>query len=228
VKELLLSREVRSPISGVVRRLSLSAGEDGLVVEALVEVLGKETREASAGSPPAANGLVSRRKAENAEKNLPNITDEKSEAMFGKSIEIYFSPGPEPERALIRLMDRAQEAIRIALYYFTDRDLAQALVRAFQRGVKVQVLLDEEQRAAKYSKSRYLAGKGIEVRYYGGEGIFHHKFMVVDGLVVATGSYNWMASAGERNEENLIVIHDPQTARLYEREWQRLWERSVR
>jgi len=233
VEELLASREVRSPISGVIRRLTLSAGEEGLRVEALVEVL--EAGEASLSSPgstPKDEGQKSSRAAEGLAENLPNRPESLSEEMFGKStaskIEVYFSPGPEPERALTRLMDQAQATIHIALYYFTDRDLAQALVRAFERGVKVQVLLDEEQRTAKYSKSRYLAGKGIEVRYYGGEGIFHHKFMVVDGLVVATGSYNWMASAGERNEENLIVIHDPQTARLYEREWQRLWERSVR
>jgi phosphatidylserine/phosphatidylglycerophosphate/cardiolipin synthase-like enzyme len=148
--------------------------------------------------------------------------------MFGKSrgIEIYFSPGPEPEQALIKLMDSAQATIHIALYYFTDRELAQALVRAFERGVQVQVLLDEDQRTAKYSKSRYLADKGIEVRYYEGSGYFHHKFAVFDSAVVATGSYNWTASAQSRNEENLIVIQDREVAQIYLEEWQRLWEVS--
>jgi inner membrane protein len=42
VEELLRSREVRSPISGVIRRLAIEAQEKGLRVEALVEVLGNQ------------------------------------------------------------------------------------------------------------------------------------------------------------------------------------------
>jgi phosphatidylserine/phosphatidylglycerophosphate/cardiolipin synthase-like enzyme len=125
-------------------------------------------------------------------------------------------------------MDQAERSIRIAHYYFTDRDLAQALVRAKERGVEVKVLLDEEQQTAQYSKSRYLAERGIEVRYYGGAGLFHHKFAYFDSQIVATGSYNWTASAGEQNEENLIVIEDPHIAQIYEEEWLRLWEKGVR
>jgi membrane-bound metal-dependent hydrolase YbcI (DUF457 family) len=228
VEELLQSREVRSPLSGVIRRLTLSAQEKGLRVEALVEVLGKEAAPGPPGSTPVADGQEARSAAENSPENLPNTDEAKSGVMFGKSapIEIYFSPGPEPEQALIKLMDQAQATIHIALYYFTDRELAQALVRAHERGVRIQVLLDEDQRTAEYSKSRYLQGKGLEVRFYGGSGYFHHKFMVIDSAVVATGSYNWTASAQSRNEENLLVIHDPLVAQVYLKEWQRLWEVS--
>jgi phosphatidylserine/phosphatidylglycerophosphate/cardiolipin synthase-like enzyme len=198
VEELLKSREVRSPVSGVIRRLTLEAQEEGIRVEALVEV--EEAAEA-----PAAKETAS-----------------------ACPCAVYFTPGDGPEQALLRLIDSAQGSIHLALYYFTDRDLAQALVRAFERGIEVKVLLDEEQKTAKYSKSRYLAEKGIEVRYYGGAGLFHHKFALFDYEIVATGSYNWTASAGEQNEENLIVIEDPRIARIYEEEWQRLWGRSVR
>jgi membrane-bound metal-dependent hydrolase YbcI (DUF457 family) len=208
VEELLKSREVRSPVAGVIRRLTLQAQEEGIAVEALVEV--QKAVEASAGSPSEVDGL-----------------DSPSSASACPCA-VYFTPGDGPERALLRLIDSAQGSIHLALYYFTDRDLARALVRAFQRGVEVQVLLDEEQKTAKYSKSRYLAEKGIEVRYYGGAGLFHHKFAVFDSQIVATGSYNWTASAQEQNEENLIVIEDSAIAQIYEEEWQRLWERGVR
>jgi phosphatidylserine/phosphatidylglycerophosphate/cardiolipin synthase-like enzyme len=51
----------------------------------------------------------------------------------------------------------------------------------------------------------------------------HHKFMVVDGGIVVTGSYNWSHAAEERNDENLIVILNPDIATLYEAEFDRIW-----
>jgi len=138
-------------------------------------------------------------------------------------IAVYFSPSPQPEQAIIEQLDSAQNSIHIAMYYFTDSDLAWAVVHAFERGVEVKVLLDEEQETATYSKSRFLANRGIPVRLYGGEGIMHNKFAVIDGQVVITGSYNWTASAGEKNEENLLVIDCAGLAQTYEAEFQRLW-----
>jgi membrane-bound metal-dependent hydrolase YbcI (DUF457 family) len=224
VEELLESREVRSPVSGVIRRLELQAGEEGLRVEALVEVSKASDR---LGLAAAADGHGQDQR-QPVEPPAPAAAPAPVAAAEVCPCAVYFTPGDGAERALLRLIDSAEASIRVALYYFTDRELAQALLRAFARGVEVRVLLDEEQRTAKYSKSRYLAERGVEVRFFEGPGIFHHKFAVFDSRVVATGSYNWTASAQKQNEENLIVIEDDEIARLYEEEWRKLWGRSVR
>jgi len=139
------------------------------------------------------------------------------------SIDVYFSLVDGPEGAIIEELNKATESINIAMYYFTDRDLANAVIDAHNRGVAVRIYLDKDQKEAKYSKSRYLAKQGVSIRYSSNPYLMHHKFAVIDSEVVPTGSYNWTASAGERNNENLLVIRDPPLVGRYEKEFDRLW-----
>lgn len=206
VEELLKSRQVLSPISGIIRRLSYEAKGGYLEVTASVEV-----REIS--------------QQQNVAVSDQSAVSQDQAADGCPSIEVYFAPGNGPEDAIIRELKAAQSQVLIALYYLTDSEISWEIVHAFERGVLVQVLLDEEQREAKYAKGRFLAGKGIPVRYFEDPGIFHHKFAVIDKVVI-TGSYNWTASAQKENEENLLVIRDQGIARTYEEEWRRLWEQA--
>ena len=48
---------------------------------------------------------------------------------------------------------------------------------------------------------------------------------VTIAYVIVTGSYNWTASAGERNNENLLVIRDPPLASRYKQEFDPLWSK---
>ncbi len=43
----------------------------------------------------------------------------------------------------------------------------------------------------------------------------HHKVIVIDGKIVITGSYNFSASAEERNDENVVIIFDEAVAKVY-------------
>jgi len=139
------------------------------------------------------------------------------------SINVYFSLVDDPEGAIIEELNSAQESIDIAMCYFTDRHLANAIIDAHKRGVRVRVYLDENQKKAKYSKSSYLAKQGLSIRYSNNPYLMHHKFAVIDEELVITGSYNWTAYAGERNNENLLVIRDPPLVTRYEQEFTRLW-----
>ena len=139
------------------------------------------------------------------------------------SIDVHFSLINDPEGAIIEELNKAKKSIDIAMYYFTDRDLANTVIDAYNRGVTVRIYLDKDQKEAKYSKSCYLAKHGITIRYSNNPYIMHHKFTVIDEELVITGSYNWTASAGVRNNENLLVIRDPPLVNSYEQEFYRLW-----
>ena len=54
----------------------------------------------------------------------------------------------------------------------------------------------------------------------------HHKVMIVDGVIVITGSYDWTETAETYNDENLIVISSSQIASVYEEEFSRIWDLS--
>ena len=136
---------------------------------------------------------------------------------------VYFSPGVRQH--LLERLATTKQTIDVAMYSFTDSDLAWALVRAAGRGVKVRVYLDRGQAEGRYAKGRFLAQRGIPVRYYRGEGLMHHKFAVLDGREVITGSYNWTASAEEKNKENALILKGQELAAAYAAEFERLWQR---
>ena len=154
--------------------------------------------------------------------------------------EVYFSPQGGAEAALEKLLDGARQDIRAALYFFTNRTLAAAVLRAHKRGVRIQVIIDGNDESD-YSKGYYLRQRGVDVRYARGLpkkakkskkrkyrvkkfGLMHHKFMVVDDKIVAAGSYNWTASAERWNRENLLVIKSSSLARKYTVEFNKIWE----
>ncbi|NES86904.1 MAG: quinolinate synthase NadA [Moorea sp. SIO2B7] len=58
--------------------------------------------------------------------------------------------------------------------------------------------------------------------------VLHHKFAILDGKTVITGSHNWSKAANTRNDETLLVIHSPMVAAHFEREFQRLYGKAVK
>jgi len=139
-------------------------------------------------------------------------------------LEVYFSLYDNPESIIIENIDNAKESINIAMYAFTDREIAQAIIRAKDSGVDIKIYLDRSQVNAKYSKTRYFLNNGIKnIRISSNNYIMHNKFAVIDNKIVITGSYNWTASAGERNDENLLVIDDKNIINKYQNQFNNLW-----
>jgi len=137
--------------------------------------------------------------------------------------EIYFSLYDNPQKEIIKNINQAEAFINIAMYIFTDREIALPLVKASERGVKVRLYLDKEQVDYKYSQSRFLVQKGIKTRISSNNYIMHHKFAIIDNRLLLTGSYNWTFSANNRNDENLMVIDDPEVIEIFQNQFVDLW-----
>ncbi len=137
--------------------------------------------------------------------------------------EVYFSLSNNPQKEIIKNINRAQASINIAMYIFTDREIALPLIEARERGVKVRLYLDKEQVDYKYSQSRFLVQKGIKTRISSNNYIMHHKFAIIDNRLLLTGSYNWTFSANNRNDENLMVIDDPEIIEIFQNQFINLW-----
>ncbi|MBN2808731.1 MAG: DUF1669 domain-containing protein [Deltaproteobacteria bacterium] len=165
-----------------------------------------------------------------------------SDSRAAAPAEVYFSPQGGAQAALEKLLDNARNEVCAAVYFFTSRPLAAAVLRAHKRGVHVQLIIDGNDESD-FSKGYYLRQRGIEVRYARGLpqrseksekgkyrikkfGLMHNKFMVVDDKFVATGSYNWTAAAEKWNCENLLVINSSSLARSYTGEFKKLWKRT--
>lgn len=137
---------------------------------------------------------------------------------------VLFSPGGGTSKALINLYNGARSDIKVATYAFTAKYQANALIAAQQRGVKVQVFLDEKIGKQKTSMSWVLAKAGVPLHYFTPVGgAMHHKFIIVDGKSVATGSYNLSNDAEFRSNEAMLFITDAGVVAAFVKEFDRLW-----
>lgn len=143
-------------------------------------------------------------------------------------VEIGFSPDGGAEALVIRAIGSAQQEILVAAYSFTSKPVAQALLTAHKRGVRIRAVLDKSQRSERYSAATFLANQGISVRIDEKHAIQHNKYLVIDGHSVELGSFNYSRAAAERNAENVMVIwNQPEVARRYRSDWERLWDKAV-
>lgn len=140
-------------------------------------------------------------------------------------IKIFFSPKGGIREEIIKQIDQADNYVDIAMYSFTSESLAEALVRAKSREVRVRILLDKLQAAGRYSQFQYLLDNGIKVITDVHGGIMHNKIAIIDRRVLFTGSFNWTKSAEEKNEENLLLfIDEEEIIRIYQMRLNYLWD----
>jgi phosphatidylserine/phosphatidylglycerophosphate/cardiolipin synthase-like enzyme len=138
--------------------------------------------------------------------------------------ETCFSRVERCDVLLISLINRANRSVYVAVYSFTRDSLATALISAKERGVEVRVVIERERAYEQGSEYPRLKSAGVDVRLDGNPNLMHHKFMVIDGYIVVTGSYNWSSAAEDRNDENIVVILDRDVAQRFVQEFERVWQ----
>ena len=79
--------------------------------------------------------------------------------------------------------------------------------------------LTGSQRTEKYSSATFVYNKGIPCFIDAQHAIAHNKVMVIDGLTVITGSFNFTKAAEDNNAENLLVVQDAEMAAKYAQNW---------
>ncbi len=114
----------------------------------------------------------------------------------------------------------------VQAYSFTSTPIAEALLEAHKRGVKVEVILDKSQRRANYTSATFLANSRIPTFIDDAHAIAHNKIMIIDGKIVITGSFNFTKAAESKNAENLLILQSPELAKIYTENWNRHREHS--
>jgi hypothetical protein len=136
---------------------------------------------------------------------------------------VYFSPPAGAAAAIVNAIDASEREVLVQAYGFTHHAIAQALVRAQQRGVAVRVLLDMKTGKSNRGVAEALAAGHIAVREDGKHAIAHNKVMVIDSAVVITGSFNFTNSAETRNAENTLILKSSELAQIYKTQWAQHW-----
>ena len=122
-------------------------------------------------------------------------------------VAVRFSPRGGCTDLIVSAIDHAESEIYMHAYSFTSPPIANALVNATQRNVKVCLIVDKDE----YQRGKVPhADLFIEnLDYFGIDprsGKAHSKYIVIDGREVITGSFNFDINAEEKNRENIVYI----------------------
>lgn len=132
------------------------------------------------------------------------------------------------ENALVVALDGAKQSIDAALYELNSQPVTDALIRAFQRGVTVRVVMDGEYGLEDpEATAPQLELAGIDVRSDGTrQGYMHNKFFVIDAQLVWTGSTNMTHNDLYNNNNNALLIRSSRLAVNYTHEFEELFSGS--
>jgi len=109
--------------------------------------------------------------------------------------EAYFSPGDDCPRAIIGLLENAKRTADVCVFTITDDRLSAALLDAHHRGISFRVITDNDKAFDEGSDVDRISRAGVPVRVDRTRFHMHHKFAVIDGQWLISGSYNWTRGA---------------------------------
>ncbi|MCO5229906.1 MAG: phospholipase D-like domain-containing protein, partial [Chitinophagales bacterium] len=124
----------------------------------------------------------------------------------------FITNGAEIKQRIISEITNAKQCVYVAMAYFTDRDIAMAIVEAKNRNVTVDIILSSN--LQNETVKLILKGANISVHAFetgDARGIMHHKFCLIDNRISINGSYNYSFNASTNNVENITVSDDNAT-----------------
>jgi phosphatidylserine/phosphatidylglycerophosphate/cardiolipin synthase-like enzyme len=128
----------------------------------------------------------------------------------------HFSPKGGCQDVIVSELNKARREILVQAYSFTCKNIAEALINAVKRGVKVCVLLDRSNEAETHTELGDIRDHGIEIHIDACHAIAHNKVMLIDRKTILTGSFNFTNQAEHENAENLLVLRNhPELAEAY-------------
>lgn len=155
-------------------------------------------------------------------KNTPQTLSEES------TWQVYFSnvgngnSSNSLELRLVKKLSIASERIDAALYDLDSQSITNALIEAHQRKVKVRIFAENDN--VDEEEFQRLKASGIPVLDDGtNEGLMHHKFFVIDGRYIWTGSYNPTYRGAYKNNNNVVWIDSPALATNFTQEFRELF-----
>ncbi len=141
----------------------------------------------------------------------------------------FSTPGADTvsriEYTLIEQVENARSTIDISVYEFKNQALADALIRAWERGVQIRMTGDCDNRSD--SGYQALQHAGIPLRLGNPGHSMHNKYMIIDQSMVITGSANYTDTAFYHNNENIILIRHPGVAAYYTGDFETMYIRGL-
>lgn len=173
-------------------------------------------------------------------------------------VRLFFAPTDDGlHRGILPALYGARKTIRVSMFTTGLGPTVVAFDDALKRGVRIRILLDRRQaslinswffpRKNSESHARFIAPSRIDLvglslcdiqKKYGNDrlkirlhtwaGHHHEKIALIDHNTAILGSQNWTKSGNDRNDENLLIIHEHKAklTRQLHQHFDELWNLS--
>ncbi len=126
---------------------------------------------------------------------------------------------------IIARINESTSSIKIAVTWFTNHDIFNALLKKFQSPsyqLDLIVLNDRINNKNEGVNFQKLIDLNGNFYYSSIENMVHHKFCIIDDKTIITGSYNWTYCAENNNWENIIISDDIEIVKAYIQEFEKI------
>lgn len=159
----------------------------------------------------------------------PNVTPNPAVVIGNSVIENYFAPEGKIAPIVADELRSAESEILFMTFAFTQNDIGGALLESAERGVPVRGVFETfgaDSAASFYPYFAQADELDVAVRLDGNPNMMHHKVIIIDSTTTIFGSYNFTDSANTSNDENLLIIHDPDFASYFIEEFETIWDEA--
>lgn len=152
---------------------------------------------------------------------------------------ILFGPDEDIQSFIVDQINTAKKSITVLAFWFTWKPIADSLIKAHERGVKVRLVLDKRSCETKLKDvdpvnelvvPKYLEICGInkeDILIYNGE-LMHHKTILIDDDIVLTGTCNFFNASINRHEEVFMLMRSKKLKDIFKARFDTLSTRSKR
>lgn len=114
----------------------------------------------------------------------------------------------------------ARHNIRIAVCWFSHKDIFEVILARLRVGVQVELLLEYDSQNVREDGLDFqqFVRNGGHLYAHSDAGLMHHKFALIDERLLLSGSFNWTYNS---NAENLLVLDDPAMLQSFRDEFER-------
>jgi len=137
--------------------------------------------------------------------------------------ETYFCPEDDCRGKVLEKIRLANKSIYFITFSFTDGGIASEIL--LKRDLDIKGILESRQ-CSKHSVWKLLEYQGLDVQKDSNPNSMHHKVFIIDEEIVITGSYNPTKNGNEKNDENVLIIHNKEIAQEYVAEFNVIYSAS--
>lgn len=161
-------------------------------------------------------------------------------------LSIYFTNPTPPDqinagidKIVVAAISRATKSLDVTSFDFTLPSVADALIAAHQRGLRVRVIYDgkngeqelkQPEIVAQYGGQPFEKAKAAGIPMVDGgrsNGLMHNKMIIIDGTSLFMGSLNLSYNDTFRNNNNLLLITNPKLIENYQAKFNEGFERGL-